>query len=87
VSSQHHPRADALLEPEDRARALNADVDHYLRTHVPSKTGQPEFLVSRDQGTVWLVRWPNGSVKWESSAALRARRIAIPHQPLVGTVD
>ena len=87
MNGRHPARADAPLEHEDRARAVNADVDAYLRTHPPGKARQPEFLVCRDQGTVWLVRWPNGSVKWESSASLRARRIAIPHQPLVAAVD
>jgi len=52
------------VEHEDRARALNAQVDDYLRTHVPGNR-RPEFLICRDHRTVWLVRWPNGSVKWE----------------------
>ena len=66
---------------------MNADVDAYLRTHVPGTTREPEFLVCRDHRTVWLVRWPNGSVKWESSASLRARCIAISRAPVVGDVE
>ena len=64
MSGQHPARADAPLEPEDRARAVNAEVDHYLRKHTPDKASQPEFLICRGHRTVWLVRWPNGSVKW-----------------------
>ena len=87
MNGQPPARADAPLEPEDRARAVNAEVDHYLRKHAPDKARQPEFLICRDHRAVWLVRWPNGSVKWESSAALRTRRIALPQQPVLGAVD
>ena len=35
----------------------------------PGSARQAEFLVCRDQGIVWLVRWLNGSITWESRAA------------------
>jgi hypothetical protein len=37
-------------------------------------------------GPTWYVRWPNGSLRWETEAALRARGATIPAHPLLRPV-
>jgi hypothetical protein len=87
-------RGESAADPDDpakrdaRAVALQIRLIAYLRSKpAPSPAVGPEFLLCRGQRTDWLVRWPNGSVKWQSRGALEARHIAIPRQPLVGTVE
>ena len=68
--------------------ALHERLAAYLQAQtVPTAERGPEFLISRNNGTLWLVRWPNGSVNWRTVGWFKARQIAIPSQPVVGALD
>ena len=49
-------------------------LETYLLTH--PDTNVLEFLVQDE--SLWLVRWPSGTVNWQSAASLEARGFAIP---------
>lgn len=38
----------------------------------------PEFLVRSQNKRLWCVRWPNGTVKWETVESLKARHLLPP---------
>lgn len=55
-------------------------LEAYLLAHKHPPTAL-EFL-ARD-GDLWLVRWPAGSVRWESAQSLHDRGFVIPRRPLL----
>ena len=68
-------------EPGDRASLER--LASYLRTHGPQRTPpRPDFLLVDAEGMAWLVRWPNGSMKWESTMKLATRGYR-PESPII----
>src|SRR5206468_10491161 len=54
--------------------ALHERLAAYLQAQtVPTAERGPEFLISRNNGTLWLVRRPNGSVNWRTAGARHVR--------------
>jgi hypothetical protein len=71
------------------AHVTAATVAHYLRTHPirpHARPEHPEFLIRDEARAMWYVRWPNGSVRWESVVSLVARSFTPPATPLLGDV-
>jgi hypothetical protein len=59
-------------------------VTNYLRTHRPSRARlQLDFLLADPHHLQWLVRWPSGGVKWESTVGLKARGFTVPRRPII----
>jgi hypothetical protein len=76
---------DALALEASASSALTAILVHqYLQTHRPNRD-RPclDFLVTIPDRTMWLVRWPSGSVKWETAVSLAARGFSLPPAPLI----
>ncbi len=45
-----------------------------------------EPLLHSAEGRCWLIRWPNGSLKWMTEAMLTDRGFAVPTAALVAEV-
>ena len=65
--------ATARLEP---AHVTAGEVAAYLRAH-PKPAATVECLIVDEREMVY-VRWPNGSVRWETASGLKDRRIPVP---------
>lgn len=56
----------------------------YLKTHRPNRERpRLDFLLADLSRSTWLVRWPNGSLKWETSVGLHGRGFSVPTHPLI----
>lgn len=75
----------ATREPERPPRTTEEVVFRYLRDNRAPRVGEVAFLLLAG-GPTWYVRWPNGSLRWETEAALRARGATIPAHPLLRPV-
>lgn len=67
-----------------------ATLAYYLRTHPLNarKPGAaPEFLLCDPEGRMWFLRWPNGSMRWETTESLEARAIVPPARPLLTAAE
>lgn len=57
-----------------------------FQEHPATAVGVLEFLLHHRPGHAWLVRWPNGSLKWASEAELTERGLTVPRTPLVAEI-
>jgi hypothetical protein len=81
----HTPR-----DEREQAHVTAAMVAKYLREHPINRAKRPdapEFLIQQPASNEWFVRWPNGSLRWETAVSLVARGFTLPSQPILGTAE
>jgi len=60
------------------------DVLTYLRNHpIDPARKEPDFLAVDETRRMWYVRWPNGTLRWETEPSLIDRGFPPPAQPVV----
>ena len=83
LSAEIAAKVRAYLDGHPLDGARPAD---FRTTPAGTRPRSLEFLLRDAFADAWYVRWPNGTLRWEREASLRARGIAIPRQPLIQDV-
>jgi hypothetical protein len=77
------------LEDDDSGKATARAVASYLHAH-PIAPGArprgPEFLLIDPVSFMTYVRWPNGTCRWQTTAAMIALGFPVPARGLVDPV-
>ena len=78
---------DNIPEEFRQDRLVTSALLHkYLAVNPHGARHGPEFLACTPRREMWLVRWPNTDVKWETRDALVARGLTPPDVPVLGVV-
>lgn len=57
-----------------------------FQEHPATTVAALEFLLHHRDGRAWLVRWPNGALKWATEDWLTERGFTAPRKPLVAEI-
>ena len=73
---------DTPDEQRHQAHATAALVALYLKAR-PNPPAALEFIAADPQQRCWLVRWPNGSMRWETETSLTDRGFVVPQRAIL----